>query len=120
MPDHHPNTLDSAAISGGDVFASTDLSSVEKRFHRLVAEWKDATRFVSSIHDMVCQPAYLQIIGMGKDALPLLVNELRREPDHWFVALQAITGANPIPPAVQGDVEEMTRAWLSWAEKNKL
>jgi hypothetical protein len=69
-----------------------------------------------SIHDLVSQPAYLQIIDMGKEALPLLFNELRREPDHWFVALQAITGTNPIPSAARGDVEKMTQAWLTWAE----
>lgn len=76
--------------------------------------------FRSSIHDMVSHPAYLQIIGMGKEALPLLVDELRREPDHWFVALQAITGANPIPASVQGDVEKLTQAWLTWAEQHGL
>jgi hypothetical protein len=70
------------------------------------------TRFLSSIHDMVTHPAYLQIIGMGREAVPLLLAELRREPDHWFVALQAITGTNPIPPSVCGDVENMTEAWL--------
>jgi hypothetical protein len=90
------------------------------RFRELVRQWKEATMFRSSIHDMVSHPAYLQIIGMGKEALPLLVDELRREPDHWFVALQAITGANPIPASVQGDVEKLTQAWLTWAEQHGL
>ena len=90
------------------------------RFRELVRQWKEATVYLSSVHDMVSHPAYLQIIGMGKEALPLLVDELRREPDHWFVALQAITGTNPIPPSVQGDVEAMTQAWLSWAEQHGL
>lgn len=89
---------------------------IEQRFRELVGQWKEKTRFLSSIHDMVSHPAYLQIIGMGKEALPLLLEELRREPDHWFVALQAITGKNPIPPTVRGDVEKMTQAWLSWGE----
>ena len=86
-----------------------DLS---RRFHELVAQWKEDTRFMSFIHDMVGHPAYLQIIGMGKDALPLLLQELRREPDHWFVALQAITGANPILPSACGNVDAMTEGWL--------
>src|SRR5260370_34023296 len=80
------------------------------RFRELVRQWKEATVFLSSVHDMVGHPAYLQIIGMGKEALPLLVDELRREPDHWFVALQAITGTNPIPAAVQGNVQKMTQS----------
>ncbi len=93
---------------------------IERRFRELVFQWKEATRFVSSIHEMVGHPAYLQIIGMGKECLPLLLEELRREPDHWFVALQAITGANPIPDSVSGDVEKMAKAWLSWGDQHGL
>jgi hypothetical protein len=80
---------------------------IQQRFRELVAQWKEETRFLSSIHDMVSHAAYLQIIGMGKEAVPLLLDELRREPDHWFVALQAITGTNPIPSSVSGDVEKI-------------
>jgi hypothetical protein len=104
----------------GQPLAACDSASIEQRFRELVRQWKEATRFVSSIHDMASQPAYLQIIGMGKEALPLLLHELRREPDHWFVALQAITGVNPIPASVRGNVEKMTQAWLSWAEQQGL
>jgi len=93
---------------------------IQHRFRELVAQWKQGTRFLSSIHDMVSHPAYLQIIGMGKEAVPLLLDELRREPDHWFVALQAITGTDPIPPSACGDVENMTEAWLSWGEQHGL
>ena len=46
---------------------------------------------------MVTHPAYLQIIGMGKDAIPLLMNEMNERPDHWDWAVCAITGADPVP-----------------------
>jgi hypothetical protein len=62
--------------------AMTEPPPVEQRFRQLVHQWKEATRFESSIHDMISHRAYLQIIGMGKQALPLLVQELRRDPDH--------------------------------------
>lgn len=93
---------------------------IQQRFRELVAQWKQGTRFLSSIHEMVSHPAYLQIIGMGKEAVPWLLEELRREPDHWFVALQAITGTNPIPPSACGDVENMAEAWPSWGEQHGL
>ena len=51
-------------------------------FRELVRQWKEAPMFLSSIHEMVSHPAYLQIIGMDKEALPLHLDELRREPDH--------------------------------------
>ena len=111
----------------GEIFAGTRVAPAdlrpmprEERFRQLVGQWKEETRFLSSIHDMISLPAYLEIVGMGKEALPLLFDELRREPDHWFAALQAITGINPIPPTVRGDVDEMTRAWLTWAQQHGL
>ena len=103
----------------GEIHAPPE-PGIQQRFRGLVAQWKQGTRFLSSIHDMVTHPAYLQLIGMGREAVPLLLAELRREPDHWFVALQAITGTNPIPPSACGNVDDMTDAWLSWGEQQGL
>jgi hypothetical protein len=121
QPLEHATNGDACQTNHPELVASRTLEAdIDRRFHRLVDEWKDGTRFLSSIHDMVSHPAYLQIIGMGQEALPLLINELRREPDHWFVALQAITGTNPIPFSACGNVDAMARAWLNWAEKRGL
>ena len=65
---------------------------------------------------MAMHPTYQQIIGMGEPALPLIFQDLRREPDHWFWALGAITGENPVPDAHAGDLDAMTHDWLSWGE----
>jgi hypothetical protein len=83
----------------------------------LVQEWKDATAFTSSATAMAMHPAYQQIIGMGDVALPMIFQELRREPDHWFWALKAITGEDPISPADRGQIDKMTAAWLNWAKQ---
>jgi hypothetical protein len=70
---------------------------------------------MSSIDDMIAHPAYREIIGMGSAAIPLLLDELETEPNHWFPALMAISGGqNPVPPADTGNMEEMTQAWLEW------
>jgi hypothetical protein len=95
-------------------------ASQRQRFQELVRQWKEATLLLSSITDMAMHPAYQQIIGMGQAALPLLLEELRREPDHWFWALQAITGVNPVPAPDRGDLTRMTQAWLAWAEQHGL
>ena len=86
-----------------------------ERFSRLVEKWRSETAFVSSVTDMAMHPAYQEIIGMGNDAVPLILAELERAPDHWFWALKAITGADPVPDEAKGRVEEMARAWLRWA-----
>jgi hypothetical protein len=68
---------------------------------------------------MCGHPAYLSILAMGPDALPLIIGQLRSEgedPDHWFVALHYITkGADPVPEEDKGDMARMSRAWLEWA-----
>ena len=74
------------------------------RFHSLVQQWKQETAHHSNIAKKALHPAYQEIIGMGKAAVPLLLDELRREPDDWFWALHAITGANPVPAASAGNI----------------
>lgn len=64
-------------------------------------------------------PAYQKIIGMGELALPLIMRELRTRPNHWFWALKAITGEDPVPPQYRGQVRKMAAAWLDWWKENK-
>ena len=72
---------------------------------------------------MVNCPSYLRIIGMGEAALPLVLAQLKREgddPDHWFTALQAITGEDPVSEESCGDTVSMANEWLSWANANNV
>jgi hypothetical protein len=88
------------------------------RFQNLVQQWKRETAHLSNIGKKALHPAYQEIIGMGKAAVPHLLAELRREPDDWFWALHAITGAKPVPPEGQGNLKEMTAAWLQWGSEH--
>ncbi len=87
-------------------------------FDQLTLEWREGTAFTPSLADIVAHPSYLRIIGMGREALPYILNELRRAPDHWHWALFSITGENPVPREASGDLEKMREAWLSWASSN--
>src|SRR5438128_1562307 len=68
---------------------------LEPRFQELVRQWKDAIRPSWSVRDMVNQEAYQRIIGMGPLAIPLILREMQRRPDHWFMALHLLTGVDP-------------------------
>lgn len=94
--------------------------SIEANFRQLVAEWKAATALTSSGTEILLHPAYQRIIGMGKDAVKFIIDELRREPDHWFWALQAITGEDPVADGDQGKIDRMTSSWLNWAQQRGL
>ncbi len=89
------------------------------RFSELKAIWEKETRFISSITQVSMHPAYQQIIGMGKTALPFIFKELSIEPNNWFWALKAITGEDPVPPEKRGRVKEMARLWLLWWVRKK-
>jgi len=99
--------------------ASRQMETVPQKFARLAKEWKEETKFLSSLPQMCMHPAYQQIIGMGQLALPLLLRELVRERDHWFWALHAITGVNPVSPASSGDVDAMAEAWIRWGYEQR-
>ena len=89
----------------------------QETFERLADEWtRDRPRGVDIAH-MTKHPAYQRIIAMGEPAVPWLLNRLAMKPDHWFVALSAITGAKPVPPESRGRVKEMAKAWLDWGNQ---
>jgi hypothetical protein len=87
------------------------------RFQSLAKIWHEECGHLSSVREMVIHPAYQQIVGMGQDALPFIFSDLERETDHWFWALRAITGDNPVPAEHQGNMTEMAKDWLWWAKK---
>jgi len=96
---------------------ATSESQVEQTFQRLAREWREETAHHSSMTKWVMHPKYQSIIGLGPSVVPVLLRELRYNPDHWFWALQAITGEDPTRPEDAGDLQKMTEAWLKWAEE---
>jgi hypothetical protein len=89
-------------------------TSLEDQFNELATIWRSETAHFSSARRMASHPAYQAIIALGKSAVPLLLRELEKEPGHWFLALEAITGANPISNEDRGRVDRMAQAWLRW------
>ncbi|HEB33004.1 MAG TPA: hypothetical protein ENI15_19340 [Spirochaetes bacterium] len=80
--------------------------------------WKSDTCIISSDTDIAMHPAYQEIIGMGSDAIPMILEELEREPDNWFWALKAISSEDPTPHSLKGNIQKMTEAWLNWGREN--
>ncbi len=89
----------------------------KRRFGELANRWQRETVYLSSASRMAAHPAYKAIIAMGWEAVPLLIARLRRKPDHWFIALEEITKAQPIPPESEGKVKRMAEAWVKWWEE---
>jgi hypothetical protein len=100
----------------------TEVSRVEFQFHQLAERWKKETMHWSSLDRTLAHPSYLRIIGLASQSrdeiLRLLLSELRTDPDHWFSALSAITGENPV--LIEHDFDQATQAWLDWGRSKGL
>ena len=90
---------------------------LNERFAQLTAQWKEKSRHMSNTAQMAMLQPYQNIIGLGQPAVPLILQELQREPDHWFWALEAITQENPVPPEAAGRVAKMAEAWIAWGKQ---
>jgi hypothetical protein len=89
------------------------------KFKALAQEQRQQHAAMSSITDIANLPAYQKIIGLGEDAIPMILAELREEgdePDQWFWVLRALTDADPVAPADRGNVIKMAQAWTAWGE----
>ena len=91
-------------------------TTVDQRVAQLAETWRRERGYSSSLSDMILMSSYQQIIGLGREAIPAIVRELRARPDHWFWALQVISGVNPVPESSEGRVKEMAKAWMAWAQ----
>ena len=88
--------------------------TVEEKFQELAQRWKRERGPYSFTRQLAAHPAYQQIIGLGQAAVPYILRDLELQPDHWFWALSAITGADPVRPENRGKLRLMASDWLNW------
>lgn len=128
-------TRESVAIRDGDEFAELGgesrpldvaietMSDKRSRFEKLAREWVDGTEYFSSSHAMEQHPAFDEIVAMGKDAIPWVLDAYERgmEHGHWWLLLADLTGETPdIRPEDAGKMVEVRRAWLRWGGRGSL
>ena len=96
-----------------------NVKELESTFNALAEKWIGDTAMHSNPAIIARHPAYSQIVGMGKQSVPFILNELsqKRNRPHWFQALQDITGMTPAPEESWGKVNEVAVAWLEWGRE---
>lgn len=87
-------------------------------FVALATKWRSETAHLSSVTQIAMHPAYQRIIGMGRDVIPFVLEDLRDNGGHWYWALQSLTGETPVPDDAAGNVREMKAAWLQWGSES--
>jgi len=125
-----PNSNYSIPFTGFDINFSRHVSagknliesrssvpeSLNKEFQLLVKKWREETFFISSLTKQFNHPAYLRIIAMGKEGVPLVLREMKNSQDSWFYALKFMTGED-VSFGIK-DFEQAKMAWLEWGHKN--
>jgi len=81
-------------------------------FRALRDSWKKDAQVLSAID--LNHKAYQKVIQMGMPVVPIILEELRDNPDWWGPALQAITKENPCTEEMEGKLDLITQAWLDW------
>jgi len=93
-------------------------AALREQFSELATRWQEETAVLSSATEITSHPVYRQIIELGPRVLPLIFEELEREPAMWFAALRELTGENPVPDEERGRVQLMRATWLAWGKQH--
>lgn len=120
VPAAAPALRDGTADAFTLLWEPAPASGLQARFDALAARWREETEFHSAAGALFMHPAYQEIIGLGPAVLPLLLADLEKTRDHWFWALRAITGENPVPAEERGKVERMAEHWVDWGRARGL
>ena len=97
----------------------TDKAALERRFGVLARRWKRETAAGGSVSRIMRHPAYVEILQMGADVVPLMIRDLDgRSPGFWFDALEQLTGTEVVIAEHRGYVDKMAEDWITWARQN--
>jgi len=91
--------------------------SIQEQFTQLAETWTQETGHQSNMTKRAMHPAYQRIIGLGPAVVPYILERFRQGAlEHWFWALSAITGDNPITEDIAGNIKKMAEAWVQWGK----
>ena len=89
--------------------------SLRQRFQILATKWHNDTAGLSSPSQIAEHEAYQEIINMGPDVIPLILEELRDRGGHWYIALRKLVSDPPIiDPSMSGRMKEVRQIWVDW------
>lgn len=91
---------------------SVEFATPESKFEALALTWAEKNAGQSVVN--YYQLSLMQIIGMGREALPFIFERIARGEGKWVFALKCITGEEAETPDMQGNPQRVIDAWLKW------
>ena len=114
------SSLDLLPRTSGELVAPAELIvriNLLADFHRWAAAWKRDTGHLSVEGEIASHEAYQNIIAMGAPAITLILEDLKIEPDFWFIALHELTGELPeFQEEDRGNIDALSQAWIEWGK----
>jgi hypothetical protein len=92
-------------------------NSIKALFNYYYEEWEEETKYQSSTDVIASSSFFNEIVALGKDAVPYIIEVLRDSPSFLIIALYKITGENPVKPDHRGRIKEMAGDWIEWWDK---
>lgn len=87
-------------------------------FYSHLQKWRSETYYSSSATELQEHPSFKAIVKLGKRVIPLVLDDLRRQPSLLILALHKITGESVVQDADRGNMRAMANAWLLWGERS--
>jgi hypothetical protein len=87
-------------------------------FEECVREWLADTQWQSSISSITRHPQFAAICDIGPPAVKFILRRMEKGDVHvhWFPVLKDISGQDPVPPEIRGNIPQMARAWTDWGK----
>jgi hypothetical protein len=109
----------SASHSQGTYQASSE--DFVKSFYAVVRRWRVETAFISDPDKITAHPSFAALVQNADVAMPLIIEELIQQPSLLVWVLDdAFPSDRPYADSDVGDIEAMTNAWITWAERDGL
>lgn len=85
------------------------------RFYAYLDDWKNDTRFLSSVSAITSHPSFQGIVEMGGNAVPFILEEIEQRPSNLVWALNAIFHKK----IAKGEtVTDACRLWIAELKKS--
>lgn len=86
--------------------------TIKKSYLELRKIWENDTCFSSQIE--TDHPKFKEIVDLGKDVVPFIIEDIKVNPGWIVVALSRITSENPIKKEHAGRLHEICKDWIEW------
>lgn len=89
----------------------------QEQFRTWADSWHGETDALSNPSRITGNETYLQIIALGRAAIPFILRDLQERGGDWYKALRTLSNANPVPPEHEGYPAQMDDDWLAWGRQ---